>query len=421
MFGQSRANRARPEYVQEPKNHPRHGQMEATLNDRRKDEGQRLRAELTKLRNNSSSLEVWPWQHPFTQIHASAVHEAGHAVIAVALGRQLCKITVLEDSTGGGAVEREIRENTPKEIVEETFITFAGFEAADLYGLVTDDGHDRKRAQDLSSRRGDMAAISEEVARQFVRQALKCYRQALEDLAVALFSEGELTGEAAADLVQAKLSGTKKPIETMNDNIDYLTRKKPVLVLGWERDGFEDVDKVANDCGYDQSLYCVSAPQADSREVLGEIENWLQGNRDAQILCLGMHGTPSGLRPERRSGGAQITYSELAKTVKRNFCGNSSLIVFIGACKSEHAAKIWKKLGALPINLLIAFSGNEDVEVIREVFGIFLQQGDLCLPGEIEVPKPIEFLERDIEDLQRRFNFGWSGSLFVTARNAWEA
>ena len=73
--------------------------------------------------------------------------------------------------------------------------------------------------------------------------------------------------------------------------------------------------------------------------------------------------------------------------------------MFVGACQSEHAAKVWKKLGPLPGNLLVAFSGKEKIEVIREVLGTFLQQGDLCLPGEIEISKPIEFLERDIEEL----------------------
>ena len=77
--------------------------------------------------------------------------------------------------------------------------------------------------------------------------------------------------------------------------------------------------------------------------------------------------------------------------------------MFVGACQSEHAAKVWKKLGPLPVNLLVAFSGKEKIEVIREVLGTFLQQGDLCLPGEIEISKPMEFLERDIEELQRRF------------------
>jgi hypothetical protein len=377
--------------------------LEATLNDPRKYEGQRLRAELTKQRNNSSRLEVWPWQHPFTHMHASALHEAGHAVIAIALRRQLRKLTVLQDATGAGAVEREVRENTPKEIVEETFIAYAGYEAADLYGLVTDDIHDRKRAQNLNSKRADMVVTSEKAARRSVRKALIGFRHALEDLAVALFSEGELTGEEAADLVEATLSSSKKAIETMNEEIDYLTRKKPVLVLGWGSDGCEDVDEIVNFYGHDQSLYCVRALRADSREVLGEIENWLQGNRDAQILCLGMHGTPSGLRPKRESDSAQITYSELAKAINRNFCGNSSLTVFVGACQSEHAAKVWKKLGPLPVNLLVAFSGKEKIEVIREVLGTFLQQGDLCLPGEIEISKPMEFLERDIEELQRRF------------------
>ncbi len=70
-----------------------------------------------------------------------------------------------------------------------------------------------------------MVATSEEVARRSVRKALIGFRHALEDLAVALFSEGELTGEAAVDLVKPTLSSSKKAIETMNDEIDYLSKR----------------------------------------------------------------------------------------------------------------------------------------------------------------------------------------------------
>lgn len=115
-----------------------------------------------KLRSDQSRIEVWPWRHPFTDIHSSALHEAGHAVVAVALGRRLCKLTVLEDATSGGAVVRELREDTPKEIVEENFIAYAGYEAAGLYYLETDDVHDRKQVEKLMSKRLDLAPISEE-------------------------------------------------------------------------------------------------------------------------------------------------------------------------------------------------------------------------------------------------------------------
>jgi hypothetical protein len=44
----------------------------------------------------------------------------------------LSKLTVLQDAARGGAVERELREGTPKKIVEEIFIAYAGYEAASL-------------------------------------------------------------------------------------------------------------------------------------------------------------------------------------------------------------------------------------------------------------------------------------------------
>jgi hypothetical protein len=184
-----------------------------------------------------------------------------------------------------------------------------------------------------------------------------------------------------------------------------LAAKKPVLVLGWGPDGCEDVDEIVNLYGHDQSLYCVKAPCADSREVLREIETWLKDNPDAQILCLGMHGTPSDLRPKRESEGAQITFSELGKMIGESFCGQfGHLTVFLGACRSDHAAGVWKELNSLPIDLLVAFSGDEKIPVIRDALGIFPQQGDLLKPGEGVAEKPISSLVEDLEDLQKGFS-----------------
>ena len=375
------------------------------MNNRREYQGEQLRAELMRLRSDRSGIEPWPWQHPFTHIHASALHEAGHAVLACALGRQLCDITVLQDAIGAGSVGRERRENTPKEIVEEVFIAYAGYEAASLYGFVTDDSFDRKRVTELTAERHDLVAINEETAKSYVRKALKAFGAPIEDLAVALFSYGELTGEAATKLITDALPRSEEPLKNLKRDVERLAAKKPVLVLGRGLDGCKDVDEIVDFYGHDQSLYCVKVPCADSRDVLLTIETWLKDNPHAEILCLGMHGTPSGLRPKRQSDGAQITFSELGKLMGKNFCGRfEHLTVFLGACRSDHAAGVWNALNRLPIHRLVAFSGDEKISVVRDALGIFLKQGSLLEPGERVVEKPISSLEEDIEDLQKSFS-----------------
>ena len=192
------------------------------MNNRREYQGKQLRTELIKLRSDQSRTEGWPWQHPFTHIHASALHEAGHAVLAVALGRRLCRITILQNAIRGGAVDRERREDTAKEIVEEIFIAYAGYETAFLYGFETDDSCDRKRVTELTAKRHDLAAISEETARSYVRKALKTFRASIEDLAVALFSHGELTGEAATNLITDTLPRFGEPLKNLRRDIERL-------------------------------------------------------------------------------------------------------------------------------------------------------------------------------------------------------
>lgn len=241
--------------------------------------------------------------------------------------------------------------------------------------------------------------------RECVRKALITFRKALEDLTVALFTNGEMTGEAATSLIVTTLPrGGKETIKRLKRDIERLAKKKPILVLGWGPDGCADADEIRNFYGNDQSLYCVTAPCADSREVLGAIETWLKDNPDAQILCLGMHGTPSGLQPKEESDGAKITYSELGKTIRRRFCGKLAyLTVFLGACQSEQAGGVWKELSLLPINLLVSFSGKEKIAIIRNALGIFVQQGDLLKPGRLVAEKNISFLVEDIENLQKDF------------------
>jgi hypothetical protein len=383
-----------------------------SLDQRRREMGEQLKAQLDELRLMPNEERECSERHPFQQIHSSGLHEAGHAVLAVVLGRKLKSVTVVRDMDGDGLLLRTKSDQTPTGIVEEILIAYAGRAAADeLYGLPTPGNHDQDKINDLNDKLPpQLTRVTPEDAGKEVIATLKTLRLAVEDLAVALVTHGTLAGKDAEPLIMKHLSlpAAQLAIEELREHIANLAaRKKPVFALGWGKDGCDDVDEVANFYGHDQGLYCVRADSSiDSRKVLQTIEDWLNGHVNARHLYLGMHGTESELRPETEDTGARITYCELAARIKKNFCekgGCGSMTVFLGACQSEHAASIWKSFEDLPVRLLIAFSGDEDVEVVREALGTVLQQWDLLLPGKTEAPKAIDYLDEDVEALQKQF------------------
>ena len=173
--------------------------------DPRTQQGETLKVALMALRSAQSPEDLWPWKHPFEHIHSSALHEAGHAILAFSFGRQLCKITVLRDQKGDGNVGREIREGNPKDATEEVLIKFAGYEAARLYGFETDDHCDATDVERLKNRWPVLKTIKESEARACVRQALIDCRWALEDLAVALFTSATIDGECASRMIAGSM------------------------------------------------------------------------------------------------------------------------------------------------------------------------------------------------------------------------
>jgi hypothetical protein len=380
------------------------------LEPRRRELGERLKVQLDEWRLTRNEEREWPGPHPFQPIHSSGLHEAGHAVFAVVLGRKLKSVTVMRDADGDGLLLRTKSEHTPTAIIEEILIAYAGCAAADeLYGLPTPGNHDQDKINDLNGKLpAILTRVTPEDAEEKVVENLKTLRLAVEDLAVALLTHGTLAGKDAEPLIMKHLSSpaAQRAIKELKEHIANLAaRKKPVLALGWGRDGCDDVDQVVNFYGHDQGLYCVCADSStDSRAVLQTIEDWLNGHVNARQLYLGMHGTKTELRPEREDTGARITYRELAARIRENFCKKAgSMTVFLGACQSAHAACIWKSFEDLPVRLLIAFSGDEDVEVVREALGTVLQQWDLLLPGKREAPKATDFLDEDVEALQKQF------------------
>jgi len=378
---------------------------------RRREMGETLKAELETLRGMQPVAGVETTKQAFQQTHANCLHEASHAVLAAALGRTLKRITVVRDEGGDGSVVRTKRDDTPHGIIEEILIASAGCLGADaLYGFSTPGNYDDQKILELNQKLPTvLLRIAPEDMRQVVAVALRRLHSAVEDLAVALAIKGTLSGLDAEELLREHLSGeaadhTKQELQ---DQISLMAkRKKPVCVVGWGEDGCQDVDEVVNFYGYDEGLYCVRAESSvDSREVLETIERWLAGNKNAQTLHIGMHGTEDALYPEETYRGAKISYKEVAGTIKRNFCGDAgALSVFLGACKSEHAAALWNQYAELPICLLVAFHGDEEVEVVREVLGKFLESGDILMPGRQVEFKDIAYLDEVVEDLQGRYS-----------------
>ncbi|HCT60921.1 MULTISPECIES: hypothetical protein [Acidobacterium] len=197
------------------------------MKDRRAEQGEKLKEKLTAQRHQQCGVEAWPWKHAFEREHNSALHEAGHAVLASAFGRQICQITVIRNKTGDGNVSREICTDTLKAAVEEILIKNAGYEAACLYGFETDDSCDVKDIEQLKERSDKLEAtalkaLDERKARECVRQALKDCRVALEDLAAALFTSATLTGEEVSRLIADKVPESVK--ENLAEAVDRLVQ-----------------------------------------------------------------------------------------------------------------------------------------------------------------------------------------------------
>jgi hypothetical protein len=77
-----------------------------------------------------------------TQNDSSAIHEAGHAVLAVVFERQIFSVSLLHDQYGDGVVNRAKRCRNSIEAAEEIAISFAGGAAADNYDCQTDTHYD---------------------------------------------------------------------------------------------------------------------------------------------------------------------------------------------------------------------------------------------------------------------------------------
>jgi hypothetical protein len=179
--------------------------------------------------------------------------------------------------------------------------------------------------------------------------------------------------------------------------------QEPVLVLGWGKDGAEDVDAVVDEFGYDAGLRCRKAPELDSRAVLGEIASWLKGNKNARILYVGAHGTVTGLRPNGTSS-AKIGYTELADTLLANLrYKKRKLTVWLGACESEAAATLLRRVRDLPVGLLVSFTGEPNSRNIRGALKSLIKMSAITHADKQGTTRPLTFIDCDVAKLKRDF------------------
>jgi hypothetical protein len=143
----------------------------------------------------------------FTDSDSTAIHEAGHAVLAVAFDRNLLSVSLISDATGDGAVHRKRLFGTDAQCIEEIAISLVGEIAAEHYGFQTNGCHDEKQVRailrkcfpscDAASLRGRVhSAITEEIAD---------FLGAITALAEAIRAPRMLSGSTATAIIKHSL------------------------------------------------------------------------------------------------------------------------------------------------------------------------------------------------------------------------
>lgn len=147
--------------------------------------------------------------YPIRSDQSGAVHEAGHAVFCVALGRNLSRISLVREVDGDGRVDHEPIYSTDLQVVEEVAIMLAGGAAADLWGFVTNTGSDEERASKvLSDRFPDRETdLMREQIRACVRQATEALVWPITMLAMGLLCCAECDSTRAEQLIRGTLTG----------------------------------------------------------------------------------------------------------------------------------------------------------------------------------------------------------------------
>ena len=147
----------------------------------------------------------------FHYCHSSALHEAGHAVLAFVLGRQLLRVSIERDSGGDGIAEHVLDVSTKRAIVEEIAIMLAGGEAASLWGLVTNIDDDE--ALSHYAIRRELLVPKPEECRERIRACVSDSVLALKVpiglFALELFRQRTIEGPLATFLIRDAICGPR--------------------------------------------------------------------------------------------------------------------------------------------------------------------------------------------------------------------
>jgi ATP-dependent Zn protease len=143
---------------------------------------------------------------------ATAYHEAGHAVIALALGRPIQRVTILADREHAGtcAFGKAVFRPSEDWLEREALIALAGLAAeARLTGVYEMDGaaKDRRYVAELARQRAGDARKAERLERRLLSKAEYLLSRednwrAVERLAAELLRVGTISGRAARHLYE---------------------------------------------------------------------------------------------------------------------------------------------------------------------------------------------------------------------------
>jgi hypothetical protein len=136
--------------------------------------------------------------------HRGALHEAGHALVAIALGRQLQEVSIIPDKEGSGYTWRNVRSGSGLEALEEIAISIAGEEAAYLWnpGWITNSDDDHNKVIGISLRHfGSHDVGTTALVRGCVKKYLVAARDTLALVAQELWARKVLAGDDATALI----------------------------------------------------------------------------------------------------------------------------------------------------------------------------------------------------------------------------
>jgi hypothetical protein len=188
----------------------------------------------------------------FEQYQAGSLHEAGHAVIAIILGRKLVEISILRDQYGDGYVSRERHQGSPQEVLEELAITLAGVEAPYLWvNWVTNGEYDDHRVEELLRQCPQLRNIDWDELHSCLKEALDELSGSIGSLAHELTRRKKISGQEAEEIVACSLPqaiGLRECLASLLKRVP-ISVGEPGLVQIYAAQDMEGVVREAGRCG----------------------------------------------------------------------------------------------------------------------------------------------------------------------------